>query len=135
MMSASEGGSGSWRSVRSKVGCLNSIPKIRSKCGPGGKFAGHHIWKLPLQSSPQGAMIKSDNWLIGFPSKLRQWPSNEWARGSGSAHIFRDVTSWRGPLCLALAGAAAVHNLPFCKFRLAVVKRRRRRRRRRRSRD
>ena len=53
MMSASEGGGGSWNSGSSKGGCLNFILHICSKCGQGGrgskiqKFCRHHIWKLP----------------------------------------------------------------------------------------
>ena len=35
MMSASEGGGGSWKSGCGKGGCLNFIALIRSKCGQG----------------------------------------------------------------------------------------------------
>ena len=37
MMSASEGGEGSWKSGRSKGGCVNFILQISSKCGQGGE--------------------------------------------------------------------------------------------------
>ena len=37
MMSASEGGGGSWKSGHSKGGCVNCILQISSKCGQGGE--------------------------------------------------------------------------------------------------
>ena len=37
MMSASEGGGGSWKSGHSKGGCVNFILQISSKCRQGGE--------------------------------------------------------------------------------------------------
>ena len=53
-MSATEGGAVSWKSGRSKGGCVNLIVQIRSKCGQGRgggekiqKCCGYHNWKPP----------------------------------------------------------------------------------------
>ena len=53
MMSASEGGGGSWKSGRSKGGCVNFILQISSKCGQGGRGSkNQNILWMSLMDAP-----------------------------------------------------------------------------------
>ena len=70
MMSASEGGGGSWKSGRSKGGCVNFILQISSKCGQGGeggsknlKILRMSLMEAPLLCSQRADPLLPNNWM------------------------------------------------------------------------
>ena len=81
MMSASEGGGGSWKSGRSRGGCVNSILQISSKCGQGGRGSKNlNILQMSFMEAPLLRASQRDTETVPRADLLQSgckilWPS------------------------------------------------------------